>query len=82
MPVPKRVRQIAELVAEHHGNVHRADRLRPQKVFELLLHFDALAVRHADVPGIDALSGPAVGEAMRSAQHAAVVAALSGPTDD
>lgn len=124
IPVPKRVRQIAELVAEHHGNVHRADRLRPQKVFELLLHFDALrqpdrldavltaceadargrtgfedseypqadrirraaaaaqGVRHADVPGIDALSGPAVGEALRGAQRAAVVAALSEPTDE
>ncbi|MGD8324598.1 MAG: multifunctional CCA addition/repair protein [Gammaproteobacteria bacterium] len=118
LPVPKRVRQVAELVAEYHGKVHRAHEMRPQKVFELLLKFDALrqperlenilsaceadargrtgmqdtaypqadrirlaaaaarAVRHADVPGIDALSGTAVGEALRTAQQAAVATAL------
>jgi tRNA nucleotidyltransferase (CCA-adding enzyme) len=118
LPVPKRVRQVAELVAKHHGRVHRADQMRPQKIFELLLEFDALrqperldavllaceadargrtgfeesaypqadriryaaaaalAVRHADVPGIDQLSGPAIGAALRAAQRASVVAAL------
>ena len=42
LPVPKRIRQVAELVAKHHGRVHRADEMRPQKVFELLLDCDAL----------------------------------------
>ena len=36
----------------------------------------ARSVRHADVPGIEKLSGSAVGEALRAAQRAAVIAAL------
>lgn len=118
IPVPKRLRQTAELVAAHHTQVHRANELRPKKVFELLMQFDALRqpqrlddillaceadargrtgledepypqadrlrraagaaarVRHADVPGIERLSGSAVGDALRKAQQAAVVSAL------
>ena len=122
IPVPNRLRQIAELVAEHHTLVHRALEMRPSKVFELLLKFDTLrqpdrleaillaceadargrtgleenaypqadrircaaraaaAVRHADVPGIEALNGPAVGEALRDARQAAVSSALANNT--
>ena len=118
-PVPTRIRQLAELVAEHHGNIHRAMEMRPGKIFELLLKLDALrqpdrlglilnaceadargrlgledspypqaarisaaalaaaSVRYADVTDIEALEGAAVGEALRKAQCAAVVAALS-----
>lgn len=118
IPVPKRLRQIAELVAAHHGKVHRAGEMRPQKIFELLVQLDALrqpqrltpilaaceadargrtgleeteypqaqriaraaeaagSVRHTDVAGIEKHSGEAVGEAIRAAQCAAVVAAL------
>jgi tRNA nucleotidyltransferase (CCA-adding enzyme) len=42
LPVPKRTRQVAELVAEHHTRVHRAEEMRPQKIFDLLLDCDAL----------------------------------------
>jgi tRNA nucleotidyltransferase (CCA-adding enzyme) len=119
LPVPKRLRQIARIVAEHHGRVHRAHEMRPQKIFELLIDLDALrqperldailraceadargrtgfqdsdypqaerirraaaaalAVRHADVPGIGKLTGSAIGEALRGAQRAAVVAVLA-----
>jgi tRNA nucleotidyltransferase (CCA-adding enzyme) len=123
IPVPKRLRQIAAIVAEHHGNIHRAHKLRPQKIFALLIQFDALrqpdrldpvlraceadargrtgfedsdypqaerfrraaaaalAVRHADVPGIDALTGSAIGAALRAAQQTAVLAALEEAPD-
>lgn len=118
LPIPKRHRQIAAIVAEHHTRVHRANEMRPQKLFDLLLQFDAIrqperldaillaceadargrtgfeertysqadrvrqaaaaarTVRHADVPGIEELAGSAVGDALRNAQRAAVVAAL------
>lgn len=42
LPVPKRLRQIAEIVAEHHGKVHRAAEMRPQKIFDLLVQWDVL----------------------------------------
>ncbi len=42
LPVPTAVRQTAELVAEHHGRIHRAMEMRPRRIFELLLKLDAL----------------------------------------
>jgi tRNA nucleotidyltransferase (CCA-adding enzyme) len=39
----------------------------------------AAAVRHGDVPGIEALQGAAVGEALRDAQRRAVITALGEP---
>ena len=118
LPVPTRIRQLAEIVAEHHGNIHRALEMRPGKIFELLLKLDAFrqpdrlglilnaceadargrlgredssypqaarirraalaasSVRYADLENIEGLEGAAVGEALRAAQLAAVVAAL------
>ena len=122
LPIPKRHRQIAEIVAEHHGKVHRANEMRPQKIFELLVQFDAIrqperldailhaceadargrtgfeesaypqadrirqaaaaarTVRHADIPGIEQLAGSAIGDALRDAQRAAVVAVFEDAT--
>ncbi|MGD8808051.1 MAG: multifunctional CCA addition/repair protein [Gammaproteobacteria bacterium] len=119
LPVPTAVRHTAELVAEHHGRIHRAMEMRPGRIFELLLQLDALrqperlesilvaceadargrrgleesaypqaarirkaaraaaSVRYADVPGIDRLDGPAVGEALRRARLSAVTAACT-----
>ncbi|HMB72357.1 MAG TPA: HD domain-containing protein, partial [Gammaproteobacteria bacterium] len=124
LPVPTRYRQVATLVAAHHGTVHRAMEMRPGRIFALLRSLDALrqperldavlsaceadargrlgleeraypqaqriraaaraaaAVRHADVPGIEALQGAAIGEALRSAQLAAVTTALGDPPGD
>ena len=121
LPVPGKIRKVAELVAEHHGSIHRSMQMRPKKIFALLLKLDALrqperldailcaceadargrtglesaaypqaeylrtaaraaaAIRHADVPGVEALHGAAVGEALREAQLAAVTAALRAP---
>jgi tRNA nucleotidyltransferase (CCA-adding enzyme) len=42
LPVPTRIRQVAEIVARYHGDIHRAMEMRPGKVFELLLELDAL----------------------------------------
>ena len=40
--IPNDFRDLAVLVARHHGVVHRAFELRPATVFELLEHTDAL----------------------------------------
>lgn len=45
LPVPKKVREIAELVAEHHGLVHKALELKPSRVHQLLRALDALRQR-------------------------------------
>ncbi len=39
--IPSEYRELAVLVARHHGNVHRAGELRPQTVLELLERTDA-----------------------------------------
>lgn len=40
--VPNEYRELAQLVARHHGNAHRAHELRPATVVELLVKADAL----------------------------------------
>jgi tRNA nucleotidyltransferase (CCA-adding enzyme) len=40
--VPNRFRELAVLVARHHGNVHKAAELKPQTVLRLLMSADAL----------------------------------------
>lgn len=42
MPVPNRFRDLARLVALHHGTVHRAAELRPQTIFRLITAADGL----------------------------------------
>lgn len=42
LPVPRRFLSLATLVARHHGNVHRADELRPGTVLELIMDLDGL----------------------------------------
>jgi tRNA nucleotidyltransferase (CCA-adding enzyme) len=45
LPVPTRLRELAELVAAHHGTVHKAGELRPARVQQLLRELDALRQR-------------------------------------
>jgi tRNA nucleotidyltransferase (CCA-adding enzyme) len=42
LPVPNRFRDLATLVARHHGTVHKAAELKPQTVMRLLMAADAL----------------------------------------
>ncbi len=42
LPVPNRMRKLAEHVARQHGIVHRAERLSAQSIFELILDVDGL----------------------------------------
>jgi tRNA nucleotidyltransferase (CCA-adding enzyme) len=42
LPVPKSVHRLARHVAEHHGIVHRARKLRPPTVLKLILSVDGL----------------------------------------
>ena len=42
MPVPNRFRDLALLVARHHGTVHKAAELKPQTVMRLLTAADGL----------------------------------------
>jgi tRNA nucleotidyltransferase (CCA-adding enzyme) len=46
LPVPNRFRELAVLVARHHGVVHKAAELRPQTVLKLITDTDGL--RQAD----------------------------------
>lgn len=45
LPIPTRLRELAELVAAHHGTVHKALELRPTRVQQLLKELDALRQR-------------------------------------
>jgi tRNA nucleotidyltransferase (CCA-adding enzyme) len=42
LPVPNRFRDLAVLVARHHGTVHKAAELKPQTVLRLILAADGL----------------------------------------
>jgi tRNA nucleotidyltransferase (CCA-adding enzyme) len=42
LPVPNRFRELAVLVARHHGVVHKAAELRPQTVLKLITETDGL----------------------------------------
>ena len=42
LPVPNRFRDLALLVARHHGTVHRAAELKPQTVLRLIMAADGL----------------------------------------
>jgi tRNA nucleotidyltransferase (CCA-adding enzyme) len=42
LPVPNRFRDLARLVARHHGTVHKAAELKPQTVLRLILAADGL----------------------------------------
>ena len=42
LPVPNRFRDLALLVARHHGTVHRAAELKPQTVLRLIIAADGL----------------------------------------
>jgi tRNA nucleotidyltransferase (CCA-adding enzyme) len=42
LPVPNRFRDLARLVARHHGTVHKAAELRPQTVLRLIMAADGL----------------------------------------
>jgi tRNA nucleotidyltransferase (CCA-adding enzyme) len=41
-PVPTKLRQLADLVAAHHGSVHRANEMRPGSVFDLVIKLDGI----------------------------------------
>jgi tRNA nucleotidyltransferase (CCA-adding enzyme) len=42
LPVPNRFRDLAMLVARHHGTVHKAEQLKPQTVLRLIMAADGL----------------------------------------
>ena len=42
LPVPRRYRELAEAVARHHGNVHRAAQLRAATIYKLIVAVDGL----------------------------------------
>jgi tRNA nucleotidyltransferase (CCA-adding enzyme) len=42
LPVPNRFRDLALLVARHHGTVHKAAELKPQTVLRLIMATDGL----------------------------------------
>ena len=42
LPVPRRYRELAEAVARHHGNVHRAAQLRAATIYKLIEAVDGL----------------------------------------
>ena len=42
LPVPNRFRDLALLVARHHGTVHKAAELKPQTVLRLIMAADGL----------------------------------------
>jgi tRNA nucleotidyltransferase (CCA-adding enzyme) len=42
LPVPNRFRELAVLVARHHGSVHKAAELKPQTVLRLIMSADGL----------------------------------------
>jgi tRNA nucleotidyltransferase (CCA-adding enzyme) len=42
LPVPNKFRELAVLVARHHGNVHRAAKLKAQTVLKLIGETDAI----------------------------------------
>jgi tRNA nucleotidyltransferase (CCA-adding enzyme) len=42
LPVPNRFRELALHVARHHGNVHRANELKPSTVLDLIVQTDGL----------------------------------------
>ncbi|HEX7237496.1 MAG TPA: multifunctional CCA addition/repair protein [Gammaproteobacteria bacterium] len=42
LPVPNRFRDLARLVARHHGTVHKAAELKPQTVLRLIIDADGL----------------------------------------
>ncbi|HJR69054.1 MAG TPA: multifunctional CCA addition/repair protein [Gammaproteobacteria bacterium] len=42
LPVPNRFRELAVLVARHHGVVHKAVELKPQTVFKLITETDGI----------------------------------------
>jgi tRNA nucleotidyltransferase (CCA-adding enzyme) len=42
LPVPNRFRDLARLVARHHGTVHKAAELKPQTVLRIIMGADGL----------------------------------------
>jgi tRNA nucleotidyltransferase (CCA-adding enzyme) len=42
LPVPNRFRDLARLVARHHGTIHKAAELKPQTVLRLIMAADGL----------------------------------------
>jgi tRNA nucleotidyltransferase (CCA-adding enzyme) len=42
LPVPNKFRDLALLVARHHGTVHKADELKPQTVLRVIMAADGL----------------------------------------
>ncbi len=42
LPVPNKFRELALLVARHHGNVHKAAELKPQTVLRVIMAADGL----------------------------------------
>ncbi len=42
LPVPNRFRDLARLVARHHGTVHKAEELKPQTILRLITAADGL----------------------------------------